>query len=223
MGRGWGWGLFLGLAFLAPALAGAGGLPGGFDLRVFGGADYNGGDDLAVDFNAPAGSSLAATFGLGGDYAFGSGFVLGVDLVGGPMRRHTFGGSAYAFSGVATVNNAGVFLTPGWRVSPLKDFVVEARLGLGVISATEELQLDGIGNDTYSGVGYGVWPELRVEYEIGPWGLGLGAGYLASLVKSVADSNGQILTGYNGDCATLRTEGVSAELFGVYHFTPLFQ
>jgi hypothetical protein len=92
-----------------------------------------------------------------------------------------------------------------------------------LLEATETLELDGLGSDTYSGLGYGVWPEVRAEYEMGPWGLGVSVGYLASLVDSVADSSGTILVGYNDDNATLHTEGVSAALFAVYHFTPVLR
>jgi hypothetical protein len=223
MFKGWGLGWIAALALALPAVARPSGLNSGFDLRVFGGGNYNGGGDLETDFNAPASSSLADYYGLGGDYGFQSGFVLGLDLVAGPNRRHTFGGSSAPFSGVIAVNNFGQFITPGWRVSPAKNLVVEARLGLGLLEATEAVQLDGIGNDSYSGIGYGVWPEMRCEYEVGSWGLGLSVGYLASMVDSVADSNGQILVGYNADNATLHTEGVSMALFGVYHFTPPLQ
>jgi hypothetical protein len=223
MGKRWGLGIIAGLALALPAWAPCADLNSGFDVRVFGGGDYNGGEDLETDFGVPSNSDVAAYFGLGGDYAFRSGFVVGMDWMDGPLRRHTLGGAAYSFSGVVSVNNVSGFITPGWRVSPLPDLLVEARLGLGLVDATEVVQVDGVGNFTYTGLGYGVWPEIRAEYEIGHWGLGLSAGYLASLVDSVADSNGQILQNVNASNATLHTEGVSLALFGTYHFTPVFR
>ena len=213
----------LGLGLFALGSALQAGFQPGLDLRVFGGVQYDGGMDLQTDFGLPVDPSLASYFGLGVDYGWSGGFVAGLDLARGPLRRHTFGGPAYGVSGVIAVENSCAFLTPGWRAKLMKNMVAEARLGLGLIGVAETVQANGYPTSSYSGIGFGVWPELRAEYEIGPWGLGLGAGYLASLVQSLADSNGQILQNINAANATLRTEGFTFNLFGVYHFTPLFQ
>ena len=137
------------------------------------------------------------------------------------MRRHTFGGTGINPSGVATISNLGAFIScragasHRRRISSWKPGSAWVPL-----EATEDFRFGRGPSDTFTGMGYGVWPEIRAEYEIGPWGLGLSVGYLASLVDSVADSNGQILQNTQAANATLHTEGVSAALFGVYHFTP---
>jgi hypothetical protein len=220
--KGWGMGWLLGAALAIPGTVLRADFNSGFDVRLAVGGNYNSGADLETDNGFPVNGSFAPYGSLGADYGSAGGFVLGLDLMNGPDRSHGFsvavGPSTY--TGTIGIQNWGLFVSPGWRVRLAKRLILEARLGVGAISAKETFETDGLGTVTATGYGYGVWPEFRGEYEIGPWGLGLSLGYLASLVPALEDSNGQVVQNTQYGYATLHTEGFSTGLFVVYHFTP---
>lgn len=193
-------------------------LHAGFDVRAFGLGVMDSGSDLVADFPGISASSCFATGGgLGLDYGLGVGFVAGLDLMTGPNRSQ--GLSAGTSSATATVSNLCGFVNAGWRFPLFRDFVLEPRLGLGFVSGT--LAIAGL--DSSSGSGFGVWPELRGEYEAGNWGLGLSLGYLISSIPTLTDSTtGQADVVQNNN-VTLQTGGPSVDLFVVYHFDPLLQ
>jgi hypothetical protein len=199
----------------APSAKARASLTGGFDVRAFGGAVMDSGSDLAGDFpGANVASCVAGDGGLGLDYGFPLGFVAGLDVMLGPDRSH--GLSAGTSSATATISNLAGFINAGWRFAFFNEVVLEPRIGLGIISG--ELSISGI-TDTYAGVGFGVWPELRAEVELGTWGLGLSAGYLSSNIPTLTDSNNnQVLRN-----AALQTGGPSVGFFVVYHFDPLLR
>jgi hypothetical protein len=217
----WGWGWVAAVALALPAMGWAAALNGGLDARIFGGADYNSGADLQNDFGIQVSPFFASDYGASVDYGWTSGFVAGVEFCDGPNRVHSY--TAPGDSGTITVTNWGVLVTPGWRVSPAPLFLIEARLGLGVVAATESLRSDNYGTLTATGTGFGVWPEIQGEYEMGSIGIGLSVGYFASMVPAVEGLDGQVLQSVTADAATLHTEGISLSLIGVYHFTPVFQ
>ena len=221
MAKGWGLATALACCLAAPSVALHAGFNSGFDVRLAGGGNYNSGADLAIDYPVSISGDLAPYVSLGVDYGSQGGFVVGLDLLDGPNRSHSF--SASGNRGTMTASNFGVFLTPGWRVRPKHKVLVEARLGLGFLAATHVIEPESGPTLTAHGMGYGVWPELRGEYELGAWGLGLSLGYLASVVPAMEDTNGQVVQDVNAGYATLHTEGFSTGLFAVYHFTPLFQ
>jgi hypothetical protein len=192
----------------------------GFDVRAFAGGVLDSGSDLVADFpGAGASGCFAAGGGLGLDYGFGNGFVAGLDVMLGPNRSN--GLTAGTASATATVNNMCAFLNAGWRFALLQNFVLEPRLGLGLVSGS--LSISGV-PDTFTGIGLGVWPELRAEYELGNWGLGLSAGYLSSNIPSLTDNTtNKIATNQNNSNVVLQTGGPSVGLFAVYHFDPLLK
>ncbi|HXB98579.1 MAG TPA: hypothetical protein VNZ54_11045, partial [bacterium] len=71
---------------------------------------------------------------------------------------------------------------------------------------------------------FGVWPELRAEYELGNWGLGLSLGYLSSDIPTLTDStSNQVAKNQQNSNVVLQTGGPSFALFAVYHFQPLLK
>jgi hypothetical protein len=196
-------------------------LKGGFDVRAFGGGVLDSGSDLAADFSqVTVGSCFAIHGGLGVDYGWPIGAVLGLDLVDGPNRSNSL--NVPGAAATANISSFGAFLNAGWRFHPWQDIDLEARLGVGFLSST--LQITGQGSsDPWSGSGIGVWPELRGEYEVGNWGLGLSLGYLASNTPSLTDTTTNQAVTIQNTKVTLQTGGPSVGLFVVYHFDPLLQ
>jgi hypothetical protein len=198
-------------------------LAGGFDVRTFGGAVLDNGSDLASDFGGgvQVGSSIADLGGLGVDYGWPFGAVLGADLMLGPLRSHRL--SVPGSTATASIANVAGFVNAGWRFHPFEDCVVEARLGVGALSGAMQITGDGP-SDIWEGIGYGFWPELRGEFELGNWGLGLSLGYLVSDIPTLTDSTtNQVVVNQSKNNVVLQTGGPSVEFFVVYHFQPLLQ
>jgi hypothetical protein len=204
-------------AAASPASKAGPALAEGFDVRAFLAGVMDSGSDLAADFpGTHVGSCVALGGGLGVDYGWNFGPVLGADVLIGPSRSHSL--AAGNSSATATISSMGAFLSGGWRFVPMAHVVLEPRLGLGLLSSS--LQISG-SPDSASGIGYGFWPELRGEYEVGNWGLGLSLGYLSTNTASLTDTtSGQALV-IQGNSVSLATGGPSFSLFAVYHFQPL--
>jgi len=150
------------------------------------------------------GSVLAQGFELGGDYGNADGLVYGLDLLYGPLRKDNAtivfpdgSGGTVTEKDTYNIDQFAVMVTPGWRFRLGKSFVLEPRLGLGIMNATwaysQNYTFDRAAvangdpsyytNTTYNASsgrdpGYAVWPELRAEYLFGRFGLGLSVGYL---------------------------------------------
>jgi hypothetical protein len=204
------------------------------------------------------GSSLGYGIALGVDYGFSGGFVAGLDLQYGPNRTDVvnfsgdgvFGGTD-SEKDTYTINQYTVLLTPGWRFRIGKAFVLEPRLGLGIVPSSMTVDqkftpgpvdsANGVPNeeDGYkaSGTGYAIWPEIRGEYLFGQFGLGLSVGYLyqtSTTMNYTSETNdpsvnlGHPVGYYSSPTATslstwgLSTSGLSFALYGVWHFQPLF-
>ncbi|HTB23280.1 MAG TPA: tetratricopeptide repeat protein [bacterium] len=243
----------------------------GFDVRgalmgVYAGdGDVNKFYDQYSTSNIPGysasepGDTLSYGVALGFDYGFSNGFVAGLDVQDGPLRDDAvnFSGSGI-FGGTDsekdtyTINQVTVLVTPGWRFRFGKAFVLEPRLGLGVMPSSIKVDqkftpgtvdsADGVPSEdqTYSaaGTGFAIWPELRGEYLFGRFGLGLSVGYLYQTgttmdYTSVPGNQTAIHVGhpvgyYSSPTASsitkwdLSTSGLSFALYGVWHFKPLF-
>jgi hypothetical protein len=185
----------------------------GFDVRLpFVGVSSTGADvkEFFSTYTAGPGETfnnfsgtVAYAGGVGTDYGLANGFVIGVDLLYGPVRTQTATDSApdgFGDGGMIDekiVDNTvqySFMVTPGWRFKFWNSFVLEPRLGLGVMPAswteTETAVPTGAaisdGFQDYSavykasGVGYAIWPEIRGEYLFGQFGLGLSVGYLVN-------------------------------------------
>jgi hypothetical protein len=205
-----------------PGQGGGEDLAAGFDVRAFGGAVLDSGSDLASDFGGgvQVGSCIADLGGLGVDYGWPFGAVLGADLMVGPLRSHSL--SVPGAKATATIANVAGFVNAGWRFRAFEDCVVEARLGVGALSGA--MQITGAGpSDMWQGFGYGFWPELRGEFELGNWGLGLSLGYLVSDIPTLTDTttNQVVVNNQTKANVALQTGGPSFGLFTVYHFRAL--
>jgi len=183
----------------------------GFDVRLAGEGVYASGADVKQFFSTYT-TIPGETFtnftgteayggGVGTDYGFADGFVVGLDFLYGPVRTHTStdvspdgfgdGGTLYGKI-VDNIDQYSLMVTPGWRFKFWKAFVLEPRLGLGIMPAswteTETATPSSVAmSDGYqdysatykaSGIGYAIWPEVRGEYLFGQFGLGLSVGYL---------------------------------------------
>src|SRR5665213_229465 len=159
---------------------------------------------LAATNNKPA-SSLAWASGVGLDYGWSKGFVMGTDLLFGPNRFNTatnalsfYGNNIFTEKDDFAINQLALMLTPGWRFKVGNNMVVETRLGLGIMEAsmvqTETdtfsayataalagspvLNAAGTYSASSSGLGFAIWPEVRGEYLFGQFGVGVSLGYL---------------------------------------------
>jgi hypothetical protein len=150
---------------------------------------------------------LSQDFDVGLDYAWGSGFVMGLDF---PI---IFLSPGYSIHGNGWTNNInsipGLYrisgmLTPGWRWKLGSRFLLEPCLGLGGTTGVFA------GADDFISGGILVWPQIRVETLFKRWGLGFSAGCLVT--HYFIPAGGWIQQ--NGV--------VSLDLYGTYHFGTSF-
>lgn len=214
----------LGAGAAAPAIQAAGGHSAGpfnpgFDLRFDAGGVFASGADVDefYDWYTPSedpgssvtqpGGALAYGVGLGIDYGFSGGFIVGLDAQYGPNRTQNASLSSPDFFGGNDTENAtynisqyAILLSPGWRFKLGQAFVLEPCLGLGIMPATFKgtanftvsSQAAAMGEeppptttDAASGTGYAVWPQIKGEYLFGQFGLGLSLGYLINTATTM--------------------------------------
>lgn len=174
-------------------------MPTGFDLRLAFGGLYNDGSDINTfligDNPDPAVStSLSGSFGyyigLGGDYVFQNGFLLGLDVMDGPNRSYTLTLTDGPISDSINIDisSFSFFVSPGWRFQVAPKILLEPRVGLGYTNSSINISSD-IYSASGTANGFSAWPMLRAEYEMGAWGIGLSLGYLIASLSPVTGSN----------------------------------
>jgi hypothetical protein len=221
--------------------------------------------------NVPQSGLALGGVGLGLDFGLSNGFVQGFDFLYGPARAYSVSNSAsYEGSNVVTqsdtygINQYSFLLTPGWRFKAADNVVLEPRLGLGWTNAnlnaaytlsfspeyaSQFSSYAGTYSYAASGSGFLFWPEIKGEYVVGQFGVGLSLGYLYGTpipmkYTSISGNFGTFnaFKGYTGPppavgaevgyaasststSATpwsLNTGGVTVGLFVTWHVQPLF-
>jgi hypothetical protein len=212
----------------APAAAPVQDKRDGFSVRLEGGLVLNSGADVAALYSGPDSSAsvpggMAATYGLGVDYALKGGFIGGVDIIDGPLR-----GYAVSFSGESGVVNwsiggLGFLLTPGWNFKVGPHWSFQPRLGLGYMSSSINVtDSEGGPATTATASGIAIWPQFRGERLFGSWGIGFNLGYLIASFSPVNTSDGKPIqqvssTGSESNWS-LQNGGLSSGFFVSYHF-----
>jgi hypothetical protein len=210
----------------------------GFSVHVPLMAMLSSSSDMSTYFTNQGGSASGGNFawgvGIGGDYCFKFGLVLGADILDGPHRSGSgsipggYYNAEYDWvNGNDTVNYSvdqdTLLFTPGWRFHLAPKFYLEPRLGLGLSFITFNVS-DNSNYSDYNYTTYGTsfvfWPEVRAEYLVAtlPWegqiGVGAEVGYFYGTSTQVSD-----IWGYD---TSIQTNGLTLQATVDYHFKPAF-
>jgi hypothetical protein len=187
----------------------------------------NDGSDVASLYKATAPGGMGTAIGLGADYALDGGFVVGADFYYGPNRAYDISFARSTFTTHWSLNNMIVGVSPGWRFKLAGHWILEPRLHLGYMlsSGTVTSTVPGSATNTLSASGLEYWPQVRVEYAFGKWGVGANLGYLIANMTPVAvgggNATGNVQTSSGSDWVETNG-GMAFAVYGAYHFNPPF-